>query len=74
MDLFDNKETEDLLLFVKKFKTTLESSGTIASNAKLNYLCTLLCGEAINQYHTLCSQVGSMTTTHLNQFILGLGT
>ena len=46
MDLSDNGDLEEFLLFVKIFKMTLEASGTLAFNAKLHYLLNLFCGKA----------------------------
>ena len=74
MALFDNGYPEELLLFVQNFKMTIDASGTLIANAKLHYLCTQLHVEALHQSYTLCDQVGSTNMSHLNQFILGLGT
>ena len=48
----------------------LEISGILAENKKLQYMCTLLRGEALIQFDDFCAQVGSMTLVYLNQFIL----
>ena len=66
MALFDNGETEEFLLFTKKINMTLDALGTLASNAKLQHICTILHGEAIHQFYTLCDLVGSTTMKHLN--------
>ena len=47
---------------------------THIANTKLHYICFLLRGELLRQFNTLCVQVGSTTTAHINQFILSLGT
>ena len=73
-DLFDTGDPEEFLLFTRNLQMTLEDLRTITANAKIKYLCTLLCGETLHQFDTLCDQVGSTTTTHLNRIILGLGT
>ena len=73
MALFDNGYPEEFLLFMRNFKMTLEASGTLAASANLQYLRTILCGEALRQFDNLCVQVGSTTTTHLIWIILGLG-
>ena len=73
MALFDNGKPEGFLLFMQKFITTIDSSGTLTANTKLHYIRMILRGEALRQFYTLCSQVGSKTMAHANQFILVLG-
>ena len=68
MTLFDNGEPKKFLLFV------LEDLTMLTANTKIQYLHTLLCGEAIRHFGTLCDQVGSTPIAHLNRFILGIGT
>ena len=45
----------------------------ITANAKIQYLRTSLCGEALNEFNTFCIQIVSTTVTHLNEVILDLG-
>ena len=45
--LFDNGELEDFLLFVCNFNVTLEASGTLKAGVKVQYLHTLVRGEAL---------------------------
>ena len=61
------------MLFVRNFKI-IDASKMLTANANLQYLCQLLRGEALRQFYTFCSQVGSTVRTHLNRVILGLGT
>ena len=72
MVLFDNIRPEEFLLFVENFKITL-ALGTVSDNVKIQYICVILCVEALLQFDTLCALVGSTTATPLNGFILGLG-
>ena len=72
--LFDKDKLKDLLLFMRNFKITLDASGPLSENAKLQYLHTIIHGEAQYQFDTFCAQVGCMAMEHLNQVILGLGT
>ena len=44
MALFDNGESEEFLLFLRNFKTTIDASGTLTVNAELQYLRPLLRG------------------------------
>ena len=43
--LFDNREPGGFLLFVQNFRMTFESLGMLFSNAEIQYLCKILCGE-----------------------------
>ena len=73
MSLFGNGEPEGFLFFVQNFNMVLNASRMLATNVKLQYLCNILCREALLHFYTLCVQVVSMTMAHLNQVILGLG-
>ena len=55
MALFDNVEPEEFVLFVWNFNMEIKSSGTINDNTKLQYLRTLLHGESLFQFETLCA-------------------
>ena len=61
MDLFDNGEPEEFLLFIGDFQMSLDASGTLADGANFQYLSTLVCGEALCQLDTLSAEVGSAT-------------
>ena len=74
IELFDNKKKEELLLFMRNFKMMLYASGTLAENANIQYLRTVLFGEALRQFETLCAKFVSTTMENLNISILGLGT
>ena len=74
MALFGNGEPEEFLLFIRNFKVMLKDLGTLNSIVKLHYMCMLLHGEALHKFDTLCAQVGSINTTHLNRIMLGLST
>ena len=49
MSFFDNGKSWELLLFVQNLNMMLEEQGNIAANKKLQYLCTILCGETLHQ-------------------------
>ena len=74
MALFENGDPEEFLLFVRNFQMTLKASGTLTASAKIQYIHTLLRGEALHQLDTLPVEVGIMIKTNLNHIILGLGT
>ena len=60
------------MLFVCNFQMTLEASGTLASGANIQYLCTLVRGEVLRQLDTFSVEVGSIATTYLNRIVSGL--
>ena len=74
MDLFDNGEPEEFLLFIQNYQITIDELVTLGTGANIQYLCILLHGEAIHQLETLSVEVESLTIEHLNRIILGFGT
>ena len=52
----------------------IEASGMLEDTEKMQYLCTMVCGEELNQFDTLSNEVGSTTLENLKNIILGLGT
>ena len=60
MASFDNREPEEFLLFVQNFQMMLEASGGLSDSAKIQYLSTLLRGEALRQLDMLSIEVGSI--------------
>ena len=61
MTLFDNGDPEEFLLFIKNFNMTIEASGMLVARVKIQYFRTLVLGEALYQFDTLSSEVGSTT-------------
>ena len=57
ISLFDHVEPEEFLLFVRNFQMTLAATGTLEPAAKVQYLHTLVRGEALCQFDLLCSDV-----------------
>ena len=53
---------------------TLDASGMLAPCEKLQYLHTLLYGQAISHFDTLCARFRNRTTENFNRVVLGLGT
>ena len=64
MALFDNGNMEEFLLFINNFQMNIEASGTFDAGAKIQYLYTLLCGDALCQLDMLSAEVGSNTSEH----------
>ena len=61
MALFYNGESEEFLLFIRNFNTTLEASGTLFSGVKIHYLRTLVRGEALHQLGAFSAEVVNNT-------------
>ena len=59
MSLFNNGNPEEFLLFVNNFNTTLGSSRTLQAGVNIQYLHTLVSGEALQHFDTLSSDVES---------------
>ena len=71
--LFDKSESEEFLLFIKNFQMTLKSSVILIDDRNIQYICTLVRGEALHHIDTLSSEVGSTNSEHLKYIILVLG-
>ena len=71
MSFFDNGNPEEFLLFVRKFNMALAASGTLDMGANIQYLCTPVRGEELNQFDLLSADVGSTETLNLEYVIKG---
>ena len=60
-------------MFVIKFNMTLEVLGMIKYGVKIQYLCTLVRGEALCQFNVLSAEVEGAAPLTLALIILGLG-
>ena len=72
MSLFDNGELEYFLLFVRNFNINLVVTGMMETAAKIKYLRTLVCGEALHQFDSFSADVGSTETLNMEYIIKGL--
>ena len=61
-------------MFIRNFNMTLAVSGTLKAGAKVQYLCTMVCVEALHHFDALSDEVESSTPETLTSIILGLGT
>ena len=57
MFLFDHGKPEEFLLFINNFNMTLLAIGTLDTEAKIQHLCTLVCGEALSKFDLLSTDV-----------------
>ena len=72
MSLFDNGDPEEFLLFVRNFNMTLAASRILDTGANIQYLCTIVRGEALRQFDLLFSDVESTETLNIEYIIKGL--
>ena len=73
ISLFDHGDLEEFLLFVWNFNITLSATGTQELDTKIQYLHTLLYGEALRQFDLLSSDVENLDTSlTVNYLIKGL--
>ena len=71
MDLFDNGDPEEFLLFVQNFNMNLTASETLATESKIQYICTLVHGEALRQFYSLSADVEGVNPITVETIILG---
>ena len=57
MSLFDHGKPEKFILFVTNFQTTLAATGTLQTEAKVQYFCTLVRGEELRQFDLFSDEV-----------------
>ena len=57
ISFFDNGNPEEFLLFLHNFNTILAATGTLETVTKIQYLRTLVCGEALHQFDLLSSDM-----------------
>ena len=51
----------------------LDALATLTVVLKIKHLHTLIHGEALREFETICVHMGNMSTTHINKILLGLG-
>ena len=69
MSLFDHGNREEFLLFILNFNITLATTGTLDMDAQIQYLLTLVRGEAFRQFDLLSADVENTETLNVD-FIL----
>ena len=69
---FDHGKPEEFLLFVWNFNMTLAASGTPKTDAKIQFLCTIVCGEVLRQFYFLSADVKITETRNVGYVIKGL--
>ena len=69
MSLIYNGKPEEFLFFVRNFNMTLAASGTLEAGAKVQYICTIIWGEALLQFDLWSDDVESMQTSKVDDII-----
>ena len=72
MSLFDHGESEEFLLFVCNFNTTLMETWKQETDTNIQYLCTPVCGEALRQFDLFSADVENTETLNVDYYIRGL--
>ena len=72
MSLFDHDKPEGFLLFIRNFSMTLVETGTLKMDANIQYLRTLVRGEALRQFDFLSANIENTATLNVNYYIKGL--
>ena len=62
---FKNGKPEEFLQMTKEFKTDVDGTGTTFVTGKIQFLRTMLRGEALREFDVITGQVGSTNNTHL---------
>ena len=65
-------EQEEFLLLVRNFNMTLAATGMLEMDSKIQYLCTLVHGEALRQFELLSADIKNTETLNLDCYIKGL--
>ena len=72
MALFENGELGEFLLFVQNINMTFVESGTLETGIKIQYICTLVRGEALREFDSLSEDVEGLKPLTMVTIILEL--
>ena len=72
MATFEHIQPEELLMLLNNLKTAVDGTGTVTVAGKINYLCKILCGEALQEFNELTSHNSGMENSHLKHIQEGL--
>ena len=71
-DLIENGDSEEFLLFVCNFNTTLTASGALQTGAKYQHLLTIVRGEELRQFDLFYADVEGTQTLNVEEIIRSL--
>ena len=69
MYLFDHGNPGDFLLFICNFNMNLAATGTLDTNRNIQYLCTIVCGEALGQFDFFRADIENTETLNVDYYI-----
>ena len=72
MDLFDNGEMEEFLLFILNFNMTLADSVTLVTCTKIQYICILFRGYVLHHSDLLYAVVKYTNPLTVETIVLGI--
>ena len=72
MSLFNHGKPEEFLFLIQNLNTNIEATGTLDTDAKIQYLCTLVRGEAFCQFDFFPNDVENIETLNVDYSIKGL--
>ena len=72
MALFENGNPDGFLFFVCNFNMTLVGSVMLGVDVKVQYMCTLVCGEAFRLFGLLYANLEGTNPLTVEDNILGL--
>ena len=72
MALFENGELGEFLLFVQNINITFLESWTLETGVKIQYICTLVRGEALREFDSLSEDVEGLKPLTMVTIIIEL--
>ena len=66
MAIFNHRQAEEFLEFVKNFKKENDGVRTTKVTGRMNYLLTILCGETMRKFDKLTIKKNGITDANLN--------
>ena len=70
ISLFDHGDPEKFLLFIRNLKMTLEATGTLKTDVKVQYLRTIVHRETLRQFDFLSSDVENTDISLIVDYLL----
>ena len=68
MDVFQNRQPEELLGLLKNLKKAIDRTGTTTVAGQVNYVRTMLRGGALQEFNDLASQNSGTMNANLKEF------
>ena len=66
MNTFDDGQPEEFLSLLRNYNIATNGTGTTTPSSWINYLRTMLCGQALREFDKIQSQYGGATNNYLN--------